>query len=78
MNSVAHSVLEVSECEHCESFSIKKLCSRLSLLSRDLGQSSVPCASGSAAAEARRKLRLWGLKMELSEKFEKDTDLSHS
>ncbi len=46
----ARSVLEGTECVHCERFSLRKLCSRLSLFLRELGQSSAPRDSVSAAA----------------------------
>lgn len=36
-----HSVLEGSECAHCEKFTMSELHSRLTLLSRDEGQASV-------------------------------------
>ncbi len=53
----ARSVLEGIECAHCELFSLGKLHSRMSLFSRELGQSSAPRGSGPAAAEAARRLR---------------------
>lgn len=72
----ARSVLEGSEYTHCDKLSIRKLPSHLSLFSRDEGQVSVSRSSGSAAAEAQHKLRLWGLKVKLADRFEKFMDLS--
>ncbi|KAL0151682.1 hypothetical protein M9458_053083 [Cirrhinus mrigala] len=54
-------VLEGAICVHCELLPMKKLRSHLSLFSRKKGQPSVPRGSGPAAAEARRKLSLWGI-----------------
>ncbi len=63
----ARSVLEGMECAHCAIFSLGKLRSRMSLFSRELGQSSAPHGSGPAAAEAARRLRSWGSQMELAD-----------
>ncbi len=52
----ARSVLEGMECVHCEPFLLEKLRSRLSLFSRELGQSSSPRGSGPDAAEAVKRL----------------------
>ncbi len=49
----ARSVLEGMECAHCELFSLGKLRSRMSLFSRELGQSSAPRGSGPAADWSR-------------------------
>ncbi len=62
---------------HCECF-LWRGCSRLSLFSRELGQSSAPCGSGPAVAEAARRLRLWGLQIELADEFERGVNLSRS
>ncbi len=67
----ARSVLEGIECVHCERFSLGKLCSRLSLFSRELGQSSAPCGSGPAVAEAARRLRSRRSQMELADESER-------
>ncbi len=67
----AHSVLEGIECINCERFSLKKLRSRLSLYSSELGKSSAPRGSGPAVAEAARRLRSWGSQMELADRFER-------
>ncbi len=63
-------VLEGTECVHCDRFSLRKLRSRLYLFSRELGQSSAPRDSVSAATEAARRLRSWGSQMELADEFE--------
>ncbi len=52
-------------------FSLGKLCSRLSLFLRELGQSSTPRGSGPAAAEAVRRLRSWRSQMELANESER-------
>ncbi len=50
----ACSVLEGMECAHCELFSLGKLRSRMSLFSRELGQSSVMLTSkGGASMDMR-------------------------
>ncbi len=72
----ARSVLEGMECIHCKLFSLGKLRSRLSLFSRELGQSSAPRGSGPAAAEAARRLRSWGSQMELADEFEREIKIS--
>ncbi len=70
------SVLEGMECAHCELFSLGKLRSRMSLFSRELGQSSAPRGSGPAAAEAARRLRSWGSQMELADEAVRGTNIS--
>lgn len=72
----ACSVLEGTECVHCERFLLRKLRSHLSLFSRELGQSSAPHGSGPAAAKAARRLRSWGSQIELAEEFEGGFNLS--
>ncbi len=67
----ARSVLEGMECIHCELFSLGKLRSRLSLFSRELGQSSTPHGSGPAIAEAARRLRSLRWQMELADESER-------
>lgn len=49
-------VLEGAEYEHCESSSMKKLCSCLSLFSRELGQAPMPHGLGPTSPKAKRKL----------------------
>ncbi len=71
----ARSVLEGMECAHCELFSLGKLRSRMSLFSRELGQSSAPRGSGPAAAEAARRLRSWGSQMELADEAVRGTNI---
>ncbi len=74
----ARSVLEGMECVHCELFSLGKLRSRLSLFSRELGQSSAPRGSGPAVPEAARRLRSWGSQMELADEFERGIKITRS
>ncbi len=61
----AHSVLEGSECVHCEKFTMRKLLSHLSLFSREEVQVSAPCGSGPTAVETWWKLSLWRSQVEL-------------
>ncbi len=51
---------------------------RLSLFSRELGQSSAPRGSGPAAAEAARRLKFWGSQMELADEFEGEIKILRS
>ncbi|KAL0152587.1 hypothetical protein M9458_052310 [Cirrhinus mrigala] len=74
----ARDVLEGAVYVHCELLPMKKLRSRLSLFSRKEGQPSAPCGSGPAAAEARRKLSLWGSQVDLANKLDKGLSLFHS
>ncbi len=74
----ARSILEGMECAHCELFSLGKLRSRMYLFSRKLGQSSAPCGSGPAAAEAARRLRWWGSQMELADESAGGINISRS
>ncbi len=61
----ARSVLEGSECVHCEKFIMQKLQSHLSLLLREEVYVSAPRGSGPIAAEAWWKLSLLGSQVEL-------------
>ncbi len=72
------SVLEGMECTHCELFSLGKRCSRMSLFSREFGQSSAPRGSGPAAAETARRLRSWGSQMELADESAGGINISRS
>ncbi len=74
----ARSVLKGMECAHCEFFSLGKLRSRMSLFSRELGQSSAPHGSGPAAAEAAMRLKLWGSQMELADESAGGINISRS
>ncbi len=66
----ARDVLEGKICLHCELFSMKKLCSRLSLFSRKEGQPSASRDSGPTAAEARRRMKSWGSQLDMADKLE--------
>ncbi len=68
----ARDVLEGKICVHCELFSMKKLCSRLSLFSRKEGQPSASRDSGPIAAEARRRMKSWGSQLDLADELERD------
>ncbi|KAL0170818.1 hypothetical protein M9458_035414, partial [Cirrhinus mrigala] len=57
---------------------MKKLRSRLSLFSREEGQPPLPRRSGPFAAEARRKMSLWGSQVDLADELKKGLFLSHS
>ncbi len=56
-------------CVHCELFSMKKLCSRLSLFSRKEGQPSASRDSGPTAAEARRQIKCWDSQLDMAAPF---------
>ncbi|KAI2644619.1 Diaminopimelate epimerase [Labeo rohita] len=71
----ARDVLEGAACVHCELFSMKKLHSRLSLFSRGEGQLRAPCGSGPSAAEAWRKMSLWGSQADLADELKKGLSL---
>ncbi len=74
----ARSVLEGAVCLHCESFSLRKLCSHLSLFSRESGQPSLTRVSGPAAAEASRILQSGGSQVELTDEFENGMNIYYS
>ncbi|KAL0173628.1 hypothetical protein M9458_029596, partial [Cirrhinus mrigala] len=74
----AREILEGAICMHCERLPMKTLRSRLSLFSRKEGQPSAPRSSGPAAAEAQRKLSLWGSQVDLADKLDKGLSLSRS
>ncbi|KAL0153483.1 hypothetical protein M9458_051212, partial [Cirrhinus mrigala] len=73
-----HDVLEGASCVHCEHFSMRKLRSHLSLLSRKDERPSVPRGSDPATAEARRKLSSWGSQVDLTDELKKGLSLSRS
>ncbi len=56
------SVLKGAECTACESFSIRKLRSCLSLFSRELRRALAPGGSGPTAAKARSETEIMGLR----------------
>ncbi len=62
---------------HCELFSMRKLCSRLSLFSRKEGQPSASRDSGPTATEARRRMKSWGSQADLADELERELSLSH-
>ncbi len=68
---------EQSECT-VSFFSMKKLCSRLSLFSREEGQPSASRGSRPTVAEARRGLNSWGSQAELADELERGLSLSRS
>ena len=65
----AQLALEVAECEHYERLLLKTLHFRRAL-NEEGTLACVPHGSGPAAAEAERRLRLWGLQMDLVEGLE--------
>lgn len=67
-----HSDLEGAVFVHCERFPLRTLQSRLSIFSRE-----EPAGSGTACAEAERRLQSCGSQMELAEKFERGMTLWH-
>ncbi len=60
-------------CMHCELFPMKKLHYRLSLFSRKEGQPSTSRDSGPTAVEARRRMKLWGLQLDLADELERES-----
>lgn len=72
------SALEGAVCTNCERLSIRALCSHLSFLLREEGQSFAPRGSNPARAEVERRLRSWGTQMELPDEFERGVNLSRS
>ncbi len=71
----ARDVLEGAICVHCESFSMRKLRSHLSLFSRKEGQPSASHGSGLTVAEARRVMISWGSQAELADELERGLSL---
>ncbi len=64
---------------HCERFSnMRKLRSRLSLFSRKEGQPSASRDSGPTAAEARRRIKLWGSQLDVADELERDRPFSRA
>ncbi len=63
---------------HCEFFSMRKLCSRLSLFSREEGQPSASRGSRPTVAEAQRGINSWGSQAELADELERGLSLSRS
>ncbi len=55
---------------------MKKLRSCLSLFSRKEGQPSASRDSGPTAAEARRRMKLWGSQLDLADELERDSPFS--
>ncbi len=58
-------------------FSMKKLCSRLSLFSRKEGQPSTSRNLGPTAAEAQRRIKSWGSQLDLADELERNRPFSH-
>ncbi len=56
---------------HCEFFSMRKLCSRLSLFSREEGQPSASRGSRPTVAKAQRGMNSWGSQAELADELER-------
>ncbi len=61
---------------HCDFFSMKNLRSRLSLFSRKERQPSASRDSGPTAAEARRRMKSWGLQLDMADELERDCPFS--
>ncbi len=73
----ARGVFEGAICVHCELFSMRKLRSRLSLVSRKEGQPSASRDSGPTATEAQRRMKSWGSQADLADELERELSLSH-
>lgn len=58
----ARSAFKKTDCPVCEAFPVRTLRSRLALFSES-GQFGIPRGSGSAAAQAARRLQSWGSQM---------------
>ncbi len=65
----ARDVLEGEICLNCELFSMKKLCSHLSLFPRKEWQPSAYRDSGPIAAEARRRMKSWGSQLDVADGY---------
>ncbi len=74
----ARNVLEGAICVHCELFSVRKLCSRLSLFSRKEGQPSASHGSRPTVAEAWREMSSWGSQADLADELERGLSFSCS
>ncbi len=74
----ARDVLEGKICVHCELFSMKKLRSRLSLFSRKDGQPSASRDSEPTTAEAQRRMKSWGLQLDMADELERDRPFSQA
>ncbi len=68
--------LEGADCEHCDVLPLRTLRSRLAFFHKEDAEAHVPRGSGSAAAEAQRKLQSWGLQIDLSAGLGMSTALS--
>ncbi len=73
----ARDVLEGAICVHCELFSMRKLCSRLSLFSSNEGQPPASRDLRPSAAEARGRMKSWGSRVDLADELERELSLSH-
>ncbi|MCI4377585.1 hypothetical protein PGIGA_G00205140 [Pangasianodon gigas] len=73
----AQSALEGAGCAHCECLPLRALRSRWALFEEG-ALTSVPRGAGPASAEAERRLRSWGLQMDLAERMETGPSLSPS
>ncbi len=74
----ARDVLEGKSACTVRFFSMKKLRSRLSLFSRKEGQPSASRDSGPTAAEARRRMKLWGSQLDMADELERDRPFSRA
>ncbi len=68
--------LEGADCEHCDVLPLRTLRSRLAFFHKEDAEAHVPRGSGSAAAEAQRKLQSWGSQIDLSAGLGMSTALS--
>ncbi len=73
----ARDVLEGAICVHCELFSMRKLCSRLSLFSSKEGQPPASRDLRPSVAEARGRMKSWGSQVDLADELERELSLSH-
>lgn len=69
------SVLEGTECVHCERFSLRKSALVCPFSRGNWDNNLPPRGSGPATAEAARRLRSWGSQRELADQFERGVNL---
>lgn len=72
------SALKGAACVHCDSFTVKQLCSHLALFGENGSQESAPRGAGPTAAETQRHLHLWGSQLDLADKLGMGLFLSQS
>ncbi len=72
----ARSVLEGTDCEHCDVLPLQTLRSHLAFFHKEGAQACLPQGSGPTVTEAQWRLQSWGLQIDLSAGLEMGTALS--